>query len=444
MKSFFRNLYLNNRLFLAIGVNIFMFLLGFAYPVLFPFAKIAFYVILSLTVAEIFLLFVRKEGFKGRRDCAEKFSNGDENPVKIFLKNNYLFGVRLRVIDEVPIQFQYRDLDFRLGLGGRAEKTIQYSLRPVKRGEYAFGTLNIYVTSTIGFASRRYSFDQNEKIAVYPSYMQMRKYELLAISNRLSELGIKKVRRIGQAMEFEQIKEYVLGDDIRRINWKATARKNNLMVNHYTDEKSQQVYSIIDKGRVMRMPFEGMSLLDYAINASLVISNIAIRKEDKAGIITFNNKINTVLPAGKMGGQMQNSQEILYNQKTNYKESSLDLLYATVKRRLNQRSLIILYTNFETLNSLQRQLPYLLKLAKSHVLVVIFFENTELKEFLTKTAVNTEEIYMKTIAEKFAYEKKLIVKELRRYGIYAVLTTPQNLTVNTINTYLELKGRGVI
>src|SRR5690606_40532545 len=119
---------------------------------------------------------------------------------------------------------------------------------------------------------------QNKTVPVYPSFRQMRKYELPAISNRLTEFGIKKIRRIGQNREFEQIKEYVVGDDYRTINWKATARRGTLMVNTYQDERAQQVYAVIDKGRTMKMPFEGMTLLDYDINASLVISNIAIRK----------------------------------------------------------------------------------------------------------------------------------------------------------------------
>jgi uncharacterized protein (DUF58 family) len=281
-------------------------------------------------------------------------------------------------------------------------------------------------------------------VPVYPSYIQMRQYELMAISNRLTELGIKKIRRIGHNREFEQVKEYVSGDDIRTVNWKATARKNSLMVNHYQDEKSQAVYSVIDKGRVMKMPFEGLSLLDYAINASLVISNIAILKEDKAGIITFSSSVSTILAASKVHSHMQAILETLYNQRTGFQESNFDSLYVQIKRQIKGRSLILLYSNFETLSSLERQLPYLRSIAYHHVLVVIFFENTQLKELLEKSAANTEEIYLKTIAEKFAFEKKQIVKELQKYGIHAVLTAPKNLTVNTINKYLELKARGLI
>jgi uncharacterized protein (DUF58 family) len=271
----------------------------------------------------------------------------------------------------------------------------------------------------------------------------MRKYELLAISNRLTEAGIKKIRRVGNNSEFDQIKDYVAGDDIRTINWKATARRRKLMTNQYQDERSQAVYSVVDMGRVMRMPFEGLSLLDYAINASLVISNIAMIKSDRAGIITFSNKVQTILPAFRKAGHLSRILEVLYNQKTGYQESDYENLYINLRAKVNQRSLVLLYTNFETLQAMQRQLKYLRRIAKDHLLVVIFFENTELRQLLDKKASRTEDIYNKAIAEKFAYEKRLIVRELEKYGIQSILTAPKNLSVNTINKYLEIKARGL-
>jgi uncharacterized protein (DUF58 family) len=272
----------------------------------------------------------------------------------------------------------------------------------------------------------------------------MRKYQLMAISNRLSEMGVKKIRRIGHSMEFEQIKEYVQGDDYRTLNWKATARKGQLMVNNFTDEKSQQIYCIIDKGRVMKMPFEGLSLLDYSINASLVLSNIALTKQDKAGIITFSEKIGAFLPANRNPVQMQSILEVLYNQKTRYLESDFEQLYITLRRKVSQRSLIVLFTNFESLSGMRRHLPYLRKIAQHHLLLIVFFENTELRTLLEAPANTVEEVYTKTIAEKFAYEKRLIAKELQQFGILTMLTTPQQLTINAINKYLELKAKQAI
>jgi uncharacterized protein (DUF58 family) len=269
----------------------------------------------------------------------------------------------------------------------------------------------------------------------------MRRYHLLAVSNRLQEAGVKRIRKLGHSMEFEQIKEYVRGDDFRTINWKATARKDALMVNNYTDERSQQIFCVINKGRVMKMPFAEMTLLDHAINATLALLNVALRKGDKAGLITYAEKVDTFLAADKRTTQLNSILEALHNEQTRFAEPDNEALFSAMRHKLTQRSLLVLFTNFESFESLERQLPSLKKLAHYHLLMVVFFENTELKELIESKTVKTEDIYLKTIAEKYRYEKQLVTKELQKHGIIAVLSTPQKLTVNSLNKYLELKHK---
>lgn len=439
-----RALYLSNRLFIGVGLLAALFIVTFVIGGFYFIPKILFYLLVAAVLTDIILLFRVRLGLQGERITPDKLSNGDENEIRISVQSFYTFPISLRIFDELPHQFQKRDLEFNTSLHSGEEKIIQYLLRPVKRGEYSFGAVNILVQSPLNLISRRFRFSSDKMVPVYPSYLQMRKYELLAISQRLTETGIKKIRRIGHNQEFELIKEYISGDDIRTVNWKATARKSRLMVNQYQDERSQQIYSLIDKGRVMQMPFNGLSLLDYAINASLVISNIAIKKSDKAGLITFQDKIGSVLSASRLNNQMATIQEVLYNQKTAFLETDYSVLYTTIRRSISQRSLLLLFTNFESVYSLQRQLPYLINLAKQHLLVVIFFENTELKSLIEKKAKNLKEVYHKALAERFSFEKKIIVKELQKVGIQSILTPPEKLTVNTINKYLELKARNLI
>jgi len=281
-------------------------------------------------------------------------------------------------------------------------------------------------------------------VPVYPSIIQMQQYDFLAIHNRLSEIGLKKIRRIGHTQEFEQIKEYVPGDDFRTINWKATAKQQQLMVNQYQDERSQPIYSIIDTGRVMKMPFNALKLLDYAVNATLAFSNVALKRNDKTGMISFSKKIEIFVPAVQKLTHLNTIMEKLYNVNTEFTDSDFGLLYAQIKRKVTHRSLLLLYTNFEHISALKRQLPFLMAIAKKHVLVVIFFENTELESLLVTDAEDLQTIYHKTIAEKFSLEKKLMQKELQKHGIQTILTKPHELTINTINKYLEIKARGLI
>jgi len=439
-----RSLFLTTRLFTVIAVVVILFVGSFVIGSFYLLPKLIFYLLLSALTTDLLLLYRARKGLDGRRTLADKLSNGDENEIAIHLESYYAFKTSLRIFDETPHQFQRRDIEFNLELTAGERKSIHYFLRPVKRGEYSFGSVNVLVHSPLRLIARRFKFSANKNVPVYPSYIQMRKYELLAIHHRLTEGGIKKIRKIGQNQEFELIKDYLAGDDIRTINWKATARRSKLMVNQFQDERSQQVYSLIDKGRVMQMPFNGMSLLDYAINASLAISNVAIRKSDKAGLLTFQDRVGSFLRAGRMNNQMASIQRTLYNEKTAFLETDYSALYASVRKSISHRSLLLLFTNFESIHGLHRQLPYLQSINQSHLLVVIFFENTELKGLIDAKANGLKEIYYQAVAERFDYEKRLIVNELRKHGIQSILTPPQKLTVNTINKYIELKARNLI
>ncbi|WP_282031783.1 DUF58 domain-containing protein [Winogradskyella eximia] len=443
MKRFFKHTYLTFRFFVVAMILVALFILAYIYPGLLSIVTILFFIAIGLVIIDFILLFKQK-GISASRILPEKLSNGDDNPIEITLQNDYNFTADLQLIDEMPFQYQKRDFEINTQLSKHNKKKITYTLRPLERGEYYFGSLNIYVNSPIALVTRRYEFAKDAMVPNYPSFLQLRKYMLLAFSNKLFEYGLKKIRRIGHTMEFEQIKDYVNGDDIRNINWKATAKRSQLMVNQFQDERSQPIYSVIDKGRAMKMPFDGLSLLDYAINATLVISNVALKKQDKAGMFTFSRKVENKVVAERRPSQMNKILETLYNVNTDFSESDFSRLYIDVKRSLTQRGLLLLYTNFETLDALHRQLPYLKAIAKNHLLVVIFFENTELQKLTNVEAHNTFDIFQKTVAEKFMYEKKLIVNELQKHGIQSILTTPENLTINTINKYLEIKARGLL
>ena len=390
------------------------------------------------------LLYKTKNGIHSKRNLPDKFSNSDENQVAIFLENNYAIPVFLSIVDELPIQFQKRDFEYTTHLKAFENETFQYAIIPFERGLYFFGNINVYASTSLKIFARKYQFDNEKKVAVYPSYIQMKKYEFLAMSNQLTEFGLKKIRRIGHTMEFEKIKNYIAGDDVRTINWKATAKRGALMINQYQDEKSQPIYSIIDTTRAMKMPFEKLKLLDYAINATLAFSNIALLKNDKVGMMTFAEKVDNVVAARNKKTNLSILNEVLYNVNTEFNDADFGFLNGMIKRKINQRSLLILYTNFEHISALKRQLPYLKSIAKKHLLVTVFFENTALDAIIKERADDLQGIYYKTIAEKFSYEKRLIVKELEKSGVHSILTKPSLLSVNVINKYLEFKSKGLI
>jgi len=442
--QFLKSFYIHNTFFNYIAVLAACFILSYWLPFLYPVAWLLTFVVLGLFLFDIYLLYTNSKGIQAQRALPQKLSNSDFNPINFTFQSFYPFKVFISVIDELPVQFQKRDFEYKKSIVKGIKQEFEYAVRPVERGEYVFGNLNVYASSSLKIVKRRFVFQKDQMVPVYPSIIQMQQYDFLAISNKLTQFGLKKIRKIGHTQEFEQIKEYVPGDDFRTINWKATAKNDHLMVNQYQDEKSQPIYSIIDTGRVMKMPFNGLKLLDYAINSTLAFSNVALKRNDKTGMVAFSKNIEMYVPAVQKLSHLNTILEKLYNIKTEFTDADFGMLYAHVKRKINQRSLLILYTNFEHISAMRRQLPYLLAIAKKHVLVVVFFENTELESLIAQDAEDLQSIYHKTIAEKFSLEKRLMQKELKQYGIQTILTKPEQLTVNTINKYLEIKARGLL
>ena len=416
--------------------------LGQLWPPLFYVGASLLGLLALMLVIDIALLWTRR-GITATRQCSSRFSNGDETPVNLQVENTYPFAVRLNIIDEIPHIFQRRDVNFPLRLKARENGTVDYTLRPTKRGVYGFGHIRAFASSPIGLVQRRFTCDEPTDVAVYPSYLMLNQYEFLAISNNLTEMGIKRIRRVGNNTEFEQIKSYVQGDDYRHINWKASARTHHLMVNVYTDERSQQIINVIDKGRIMQQAFEGMTILDYAINASLVLSYVALHRDDKAGVITFAEKFSDFVKPDRGPAQMNDILECLYHQTTDFAESDYSTLVVNTNHLVGRRSLLILYTNFFDYNGMLRQLPYLRQLNSRHRLLVVFFIDEERRDFINQQPHSIKEYYEHSIAAKIDHEQTLIINTLRQFGINSLLTSPQNLSVNVINRYLEMKSRGM-
>jgi uncharacterized protein (DUF58 family) len=439
------DIYLTERaLYLIFGI-VFLFIIGFAYPVFLPAGQIILLILLIGIIIELSLLYSIKTPFKAKRITEDKLSNGDFNIAIIQVSSDYPFTTLVKVADEFPAELQLRNKNFYLGkCKSRFKRDISYEFRPISRGAYNFGDIRVFTSTLFGMIQRRLTIDAKIDLPVYPSFIQLRKFSYYAINNRLDEVGVKRIRRLGSSNEFEQIREYVRGDDFRKINWSATARKRELMVNQYQEERAQNIYCVIDSGRTMHMPFAGLPLIEYAVNASLVLLGVAQSKGDKAGLLTFAHHIRVLVPAHGKASQMKRIVDSLYNAGVYQEESDFLTLYKNVKQKIRKRSLLLLFTNFNTLSGLKRQLKYLKSLSRDHLLCVIFFENTEIAELANNKAHTLSKAYDQTIAEKYQLEKRLIVAELNKNGIYSILTQPQDLTVNTINQYISFKATGAI
>ncbi|MES2588991.1 MAG: DUF58 domain-containing protein [Bacteroidota bacterium] len=421
-----------------------IFICAFVWNWMFQIGIIAFVSLFAFLFLDVILTFTIRNPLTLNREMINILNLGDENKIELFIANNTNQPLNINLFEGFPVEMQMRGKSFYVFLFSGEKKSIKYDFIPKKRGDYLFGNVLIFISSFLYLCKRKIDYKLEHTVQVYPSILQMKKYELKVFHKQTLSQGIKKIRRIGHNNEFEQIKNYVQGDEVRTVNWKATSKKSELMVNQYQEERSQSIYAVIDKSRNMQSEFEGMTMFDYSINSALVFSNIALKKGDKAGLITFSDKIGSQLKAEKNASQLRKILNLLYNQKTHFKESSFELLYESLHQIVKTRSLLMLYTNFESEFAMRRVLPTLKRINQKHVLVLVFFQNNELEELAYQEISTVENIYQSAVAEKLIALKVNIAKELKQNGIQTLLTRPEDLNVTTINKYLELKAKGVI
>ena len=423
---------------------IFCFVFSFVFGFLFYPVLILLFGFVVFLIVDAIQLFAAKTPFEIERNSEKRLSLADENYIFLNLTNRTKKDWQYELIDELPAQLQIRDFLLKGHIKALGTKQHSYKIQPKSRGVYTFQSVNLFLIGRLGVLKRRIVFDIKQDLAVYPSVMQMKAAELF-MSSKIARLhGIKKMRRLGLSYEFDQIKQYAEGDDVRQINWKSSARHQQLMSNQFEDEKSQTVYTLIDKSRTMLMPFNGLSLLDYAINSSLAISNIALKKQDQVGLICFSDKIGAVLKADRRQGQLRSILELLYKQKERDLEADFENLYLSVRNLIKTRSLLILYTNFESSYALERVKPILKKLNAMHLLVIVFFENTEFDTLLKMDGEGLEWNFRQILMEQAMNEKVAMANELNTIGIQTIISKPEDLSIQTINKYLEIKSRGLI
>lgn len=439
------------RLYIAFIICLVLYSMGHLWSFFYAMGYIAIAVSLIGLLYNIIRLYLYKGTVIATRKVDANMSNGMDNLVEISLTSTFPYAINVVLLDEAPDILQLRDNAIYVDLEPGAKASVSYNVHPVKRGLYKFYNTNIFVNVWPFFVSRRIVARNNCSVKVYPAFQFLRNMELLSFRNRESTLGAHTQSRVGQSKEFENIREYVLGDDYRMINWKASARRHLLMVNQYAQEKRQDIYAFIDKGRGMQHTFENLSLLDYAINSTMQLSFICTQQQDNVGLLTFERNINTFFQAAGGMSQIHKFHEALYAEATEFAQSDYSALFSFCQRNIKKRSLLIIYTQFDSVNSLNRQMPYIQELAKRHLVLIVFFVDSDIQNLCFQppsemSAINNQmsdtEVYAtQMVAQRMSFEQQQIVRELHKHGIFSLLTPPESLTVNVINQYLSLKER---
>lgn len=402
-----------------------------------------FIALFGLVIAD-YLISTKPDQISVRRINESKLSLGVANLIAVQVENTSPRTVRFKLRDEYPYAFRVDSelLDGTLPALGSAE--LRYHVTPVQRGDYRWGDTNLRYRSTLGMFVRQVRCSTTASVRVYPNVLDVRKYDLLARKGLLTELGLRNAKVFGSGTEFERLRDYTPDDEFKRINWKATARRNKLIAIEHETERSQQVVCVLDTGRLMRPPIGDIQKLDYAINAALLTSYVATLRGDQIGMLTFADEVGVYLAPRKGRGQFYTMLELLYNIQSQAVEADYGraLGYLSVKNK--RRSLIVVFSDLATLDAAQPLIAYMARLAQHHLPLLVIMNDPHITSIAAQQPADSSDVYQRAVAEQLLDERRVILDTLQRAGVLTLDVPADRLSVAVINKYLELKTRGVL
>ncbi|GAB4118424.1 MAG: DUF58 domain-containing protein [Roseiflexaceae bacterium] len=405
---------------------------------------LAYTIMVAVLVGVDYLLTTKPNDLEVERICDTRLSLGAENLVTLLIANRGQRSLDLLVRDEFPYQFPSDQAQLRGQVAGFGLLELRYHVRPLQRGDYTFGALNLRYPSFLKTFVRQARYPITAPIKVYPNVLDIRKYDLLARKGLLLELGLRAARIYGQGSEFERLREYNPDDEFRRINWKATARRGRPIAAEYETERSQYVISVIDSGRLMRPPIGDLAKLDYVINSSLLLSYVAVLKGDHVGMLTFADDVRTYLGPRRGKGQFYRMLEALYNVQFEQVEADYSRALSYLAARNKRRSLVVVFTDLVTLDAAKPLIAHMGRLARHHLPLCVTISDPNITDLAQQPPNHAPAVYQRAVAEMLLDERRVVLDTLQNSGVLTLDVPADQLSVSLINKYLELKGRGML
>jgi uncharacterized protein (DUF58 family) len=382
--------------------------------------------------------------FEVTRRHEARLSLGADNPITLTVHNRGGRPAAIWVRDEPPDVFQVekRILDGTAPPHGNWRGL--YHVRPLRRGDYRFGDLNLRWLAPFGLLVRQARTPAGEPVKVYPNLLDVRRYDLLLRRNRLQEMGLRHTRMFGEGTEFERLREYLPDDEFRRIEWKATARRHRPVTIEYQTERSQTVFAAVDVGRMMQSPVADIAKLDYVVNAVLLLGYVATGKGDKVGLMTFADDVGMFLSARQGRGQFYRMLEVLYRVEAQPVEPDYRraLNYLALKQR--RRALVIIFTDLSGGLSMETLVGNVALLARRSLPLVVTISDPEVHAAAQQQPRDSSTVYQRAAAARLLDERRVALDNLRRQGVLTLDVPANQLSMGVINRYLELKGKTLL
>ena len=454
-------------------------LAGGAITSVLTFIALGYLVLLVLMALADFVLAPKPKDFLVRRvnEADASLSLGADNNVAVTLEYRGTRRTQALVRDEYPIEFSASTavLDARhvvdgsrtthetpvvrnehgawpmtqkpnqfVALTPRTTTTLAYIVRPPRRGDYHFGNTHLRWLGPLGLVIRQSQFATAAGVKVYPNLLDIRRYELLARKGQLAELGFRRRRLLGSGTEFERLRDYAPDDDFRRIDWNAMARKGKPITREYETERSQNIVVLLDVGRLMRTPVNDLAKVDYAINATLMLSYVAGLRGDKVGVLVFADEVLSYLPPKSGKGQFYRLLATLYGIQSQPIEANYARAFAYLGAKHKKRSLIILFTDVASGVAERSVVAQVAPLAARHVPLLVAMSDPEIARLATQPPAASARTYQRAVAEQMLDERAITMRALRQRGVNTLDVPANQLTIEVVNRYLELKSRGRI
>ena len=359
---------------------------------------------------------------------------------QVYNKSNYKLYLELK--DEIPdFHFETEDKLMKGEILPHEKKVFQYFVVPTKRGAFIFKNLHFKYKGRLKLCMKVYKVALDREYKVYPNLKNLGKYRLSICNNRMFKQGQRTLKILGKGTSFESLREYVQGDEYKRINWKATARENKLIVNQYEPEKNQHVYMFIDTGRAMSYSVRGYRKLDLVVNTALVLSDMVNQNGDQSALLLFNTQVDNMLMPGKGPGHRTQMLESLYHIDYNKETSNYNDCFFYFKKKEKHRSIIFLFTDFDTIEEAENMLKVLPVISKNNMVIIMLIKNESLEEISLLKIKNSEDLFNKGVALELIDERKKIINLLNRKGVFCIECAAEKLELAVINKYIQVKNQ---
>lgn len=391
-----------------------------------------------------FFFLPSRKAFSVEREALRVASLDKPHAVTLTLINHSTRSYFLWLRDDVPQEFIAQPEEFALRAGPRSRTTLRYEVRAQRRGAFELQTVYLRVRSRFALWNRYIKYPAKTVLHVYPDMKQLAEYALLARTNRLSLLGVRRTRKVGTDNEFERLRDYTLDDNYKHIDWRTTARRSRLTVKDFQTSQSQRVIFLLDCGRMMTNEAGGLSLLDHSLNAMLMLSYVALRQGDSVGMICFSDQVHAYVPPKSGMNQMNKLLHASFDRFPRLVESRYDSAFLYLATHCQKRSLVVLMTNvIDEVNSMQIE-RYLASTVGKHLPLGVLLRDHRIFDIADTLPRDDAELYRAAAAADILTWRHQVLTDLEHKGVRVLDVFPEDATAPLVNKYLEIKARHLL